>query len=148
MNKLKKLRKFFEIYKLDGYLVPKNDEFFGEYVEQRDDRLNYISSFSGSAGYAIILKKNSYLFVDGRYTVQAKKESFISFVMNRMYRGDWVESIASRFIDELPAKNIKKEEIKEQNNEDFFFNQDIDYNEGVRSPGWARLQKKKLKRIK
>ena len=79
---------------------------------------------------------------------RAKKESFISFVMNRMYRGDWVESLASRFIDELPAKNIKKEEIKEQNNEDFFFNQDIDYNKGVRSPGWARLQKKKLKRIK
>ena len=79
---------------------------------------------------------------------RAKKESFISFVMNRMYRGDWVESLASRFIDELPAKNIKKEEIKEQNNEDFFFNQDIDYNEGIRSPGWARLQKKKLKRIK
>ena len=45
---------------------------------------------------------------------RAKKESFISFVMNRMYRGDWVESLASRFIDELPEKNIKKEEIKEQ----------------------------------
>jgi len=79
---------------------------------------------------------------------RAKKESFISFVMSRMYRGEWIESLASRFIDELPEKNIKKEEIKEQNNEDFFFNQDIDYNEGVRSPGWARLQKKKLKRIK
>jgi len=79
---------------------------------------------------------------------RAKKESFISFVMNRMYRGDWVESLASRFIDELPEENIKKEEVKEQNNEDFFFNQDIDYNEGIRSPGWARLQKRKLKRIK
>jgi len=79
---------------------------------------------------------------------RAKKESFISFVMNRMYRGDWVESLASRFIDELPKENIKKEEINEQNSEDFFFNQDVDYNEGIRSPGWARLQKKKLKRIK
>ena len=79
---------------------------------------------------------------------RAKKESFISFVMNRMYRGDWVESLASRFIDELPEENIKKEEIKEQNSEDFFFNQDIDYEEGIRSPGWARLQKKRLKRIK
>ncbi len=79
---------------------------------------------------------------------RAKKESFISFVMNRMYRGDWVESLASRFIDELPEKNIKKEEIKEQNKDDFFFNQDIDYNEGVRSPGWTRLQKKRIKRIK
>ena len=79
---------------------------------------------------------------------RAKKESFISFVMSRFYRGDWVESLASRFIDELPEENIKKEEIKEQNHEDFFFNQDFDYNEGIRSPGWARLQSKKLKRIK
>jgi len=79
---------------------------------------------------------------------RAKKESFISFVMSRMYRGDWVDSLASRFIDELPEENIEKKEIKEQNNEDFFFNQDIDYNEGIRSPGWARLQKKRLKRIK
>ena len=45
---------------------------------------------------------------------RAKKESFISFVMNRMYRGDWVDSLASRFIGELPEKNIKKEEITEQ----------------------------------
>ena len=79
---------------------------------------------------------------------RAKKESFISFVMSRFYRGDWVESLASRFIDELPEENIKKEEIKEQNHEDFFFNQDLDYSEGIRSPGWARLQSKKLKRIK
>jgi len=79
---------------------------------------------------------------------RAKKESFISFVMSRMYRGDWVDSLASRFIDELPEENIEKEEVKEQSNEDFFFNQDVDYNEGIRSPGWARLQKRKLKRIK
>ena len=79
---------------------------------------------------------------------RAKKESFISFVMSRMYRGDWVDSLASRFIEELPEENIEKQEVKEQNNEDFFFNQDIDYTEGIRSPGWARLQKRKLKRIK
>ena len=80
---------------------------------------------------------------------RAKNESFISFVMNRMYRGDWVDSLASRFIEELPKENIEKVELKEQNNnEDFFFNQDIDYNEGIRSPGWARLQRRKLKKIK
>ena len=79
---------------------------------------------------------------------RAKKESFISFVMNRMYRGDWVDSLASRFIEELPKENIEKEELKEQNNEDFFFNQDIEYDQELRSPGWARLQKRKLKRIK
>jgi len=79
---------------------------------------------------------------------RAKKESFISFVMSRMYRGDWVDSLASRFIEELPEKNIEKEEVKEQEVDDFFFNQDIDYNEGIRSPGWARLQKSKLKKLK
>ena len=68
--------------------------------------------------------------------------------MNRMYRGDWVQSLASRFVEELPEKNIKKEELKEQNNDDSFFNQDVNYDEGIKSPGWARLQKKKLKRIK
>jgi DNA helicase-2/ATP-dependent DNA helicase PcrA len=78
---------------------------------------------------------------------RAKQESYISFVMSRMYRGDWVDSLASRFIDELPDKNIKREEVKDQNSDDFFFDQDIDYNEGIKSPGYARL-KKKLKRIK
>ena len=78
---------------------------------------------------------------------RAKKESFISFVMSRMYRGDWVDSLPSRFVDELPEENIKKNEVKDQNDEAFFFNQDVEYNEGIRSPGYARLQKK-LKKIK
>ena len=82
MNKLKKLRKIFKIYKLDGYIIPKNDEFFGEYVDERYDRLKYISSFSGSAGYAIILRSNSYLFVDGRYTLQAKIINNKFFILN------------------------------------------------------------------
>jgi len=86
MNKLKKLRNFFKIYKLDGYIVPKNDEFFGEYVDERSDRLNYISSFSGSAGYALILKKKSYLFVDGRYTLQAKKQSDKNFKIVEIHK--------------------------------------------------------------
>jgi len=86
MNKLKKLRKIFKIFKLDGYIVPKNDEFFGEYVDEGHDRLKYISSFSGSAGYAIILRNNSYLFVDGRYTLQAKKESGKNFKIIEIHK--------------------------------------------------------------
>ena len=78
---------------------------------------------------------------------RAKKEAFISFAMGRMYQGDWVDSIQSRFIDELPKKNIKKETFQQQYKDDFEFNQDIDYENGIKSPGWARLQKK-LKRIK
>lgn len=79
MDKIKKLKKILTKYNLDGYIIPKNDKFFGEYVSQGDDRLNYISSFSGSAGYAVILKKGSFLFVDGRYTLQAKRECSKNF---------------------------------------------------------------------
>ena len=79
MNKVKKLKKFLRIYKLDGYLVPKNDEYFNEYVSQSKDRLKFISNFSGSAGFAIILKNENYLFVDGRYTIQARIQSGRNF---------------------------------------------------------------------
>ena len=79
MSKLTKLRKFLKIYKLDGYLVPKNDEYFNEYVNKSKDRLKFISNFSGSAGFAIILKNKNYLFVDGRYTIQARNQSGKNF---------------------------------------------------------------------
>ena len=79
MKKLIKLRKFLKIYKLDGYLVPKNDEYFNEYVNQSSDRLKFISNFSGSAGFAIILKNKNYLFVDGRYTIQARIQAGKNF---------------------------------------------------------------------
>ncbi len=72
---IKKLKKLFNNYGVDGYIVPKNDEFFGEYVPETKDNLKFISSFSGSYGLALILKKNNYLFVDGRYTLQAKIQS-------------------------------------------------------------------------
>ena len=71
MEKIIKLRKFFKNYNLDGYIIPKNNNFFGEYVAQSEDNLKYISNFTGSAGFAVILKNKSYLFVDGRYTIQA-----------------------------------------------------------------------------
>ncbi len=72
---MKKLIDLINYYKLDGYLIPKNDEFFNEYINRSNDRLRYISNFSGSAGFAIILKNKNYLFVDGRYTSQAKIQS-------------------------------------------------------------------------
>ena len=84
MNKIIKLRKYIKIYKLDGYIVPKNDEYFNEYVSQSNERLKFISNFSGSAGFAIILKNKNYLFVDGRYTIQAKIQSGRNFTINTM----------------------------------------------------------------
>ena len=74
MEKIEKLKKILIREKLDGYLIPKNDEFFGEYIPEYNDRLNFISDFNGSYGFALILRNKNYLFVDGRYTLQAKNQ--------------------------------------------------------------------------
>ena len=76
---------------------------------------------------------------------RAKKEAFISFSMNRFYQGDWIDSMASRFIEELPEKFIEKNNFDIQNDNqdvDFEFNQDFEIEEGTRSPGWLRYQKR------
>ena len=74
---------------------------------------------------------------------RAKKQAMISFAMNRFYQGDWIDSLASRFIDELPHDNIKKNNYFEEDmQEDFEFNQDIDFESEIKSPGWIRYQKK------
>ena len=76
-NKIKILKGKFKKFEIDGYIVPKNDEYFSEYA--KNDRLKNISNFSGSAGIAVILKKQNYLFIDGRYTLQAQQESYKNF---------------------------------------------------------------------
>jgi len=74
---------------------------------------------------------------------RAKKIAKISFSMNRFYQGDWMDSMASRFVDELPEEYIKKNNsFVDESNQDFDFNQDIDFEDEVRSPGWIRYQKK------
>ena len=75
MEKINKLKKLINLFNLDGYIVPKNDEFFNEYIPENKDKLRFISNFSGSYGFALILKNKNYLFVDGRYTLQAKIQS-------------------------------------------------------------------------
>jgi len=72
-NYIKILRNKFKKHNIDGYIVPKNDDYFTEY--SKINRLKIISNFSGSAGLAIILKNKNYLFTDGRYTIQSQLES-------------------------------------------------------------------------
>jgi len=74
---------------------------------------------------------------------RAKKLVNISFSMNRFYQGDWIDSIASRFIDELPNEHLEKNNffVEDQNN-DFEFNQDIEFKSEIKSPGWIRYQKR------
>jgi len=83
-KRIKLLRSKFIQYKIDGYVIPKNDQFFSEYAAE--DRLKIISNFSGSAGLAIVLKKKSYLFVDGRYTIQAQQQSGKKFKIIEIHK--------------------------------------------------------------
>ena len=76
---------------------------------------------------------------------RAKKNAIISFSMNRFYQGDWIDSMASRFIDELPEKYIEKNSFFDESKdeiEEFEFNQDFENEDSVRSPGWIRYQKR------
>ena len=77
---------------------------------------------------------------------RAKRNAIISFSMNRFYQGDWIDSMASRFIDELPENNLEKNSYFDDNNDtfdEFEFNQDIELDDDPkRSPGWIRYQKR------
>ncbi len=75
---------------------------------------------------------------------RAKRKAYISFSMNRFYQGDWIDSMASRFIEELPEKFLEKNSFFDENKEedDFEFNQDFDTDNDLRSPGWIRYQKR------
>jgi DNA helicase-2/ATP-dependent DNA helicase PcrA len=74
---------------------------------------------------------------------RAKKIAKISFSMNRFYQGDWIDSMASRFIEELPSENIEKNNLfVEDEVEDFEFNQDAEFENEIKSPGWLRYKKK------
>ena len=128
---LQKLKDQFKKYNIDGYVIPKNDEFFSEYSNK--DRLNLISNFTGSAGYAIILKKINYLFVDGRYTIQAKIQSGKNFKIvdyTKLYNVNLFKNlnlgIDPTLITSLQIKNffLKNNKIKliEKNLVDNIFN--------------------------
>jgi len=59
---------------LDALVVPRADEYLGEYIPERNERLRWISGFTGSAGVAVVLRERAAIFVDGRYTVQARRQ--------------------------------------------------------------------------
>ncbi|MGL4937013.1 aminopeptidase P family protein [Shewanella sp.] len=59
---------------LDAFIIPRADEYLGEYVPTHNERLHWATNFTGSAGLAIILKDKAAIFTDGRYTVQVRQQ--------------------------------------------------------------------------
>ena len=119
-KRISQLRHKFKEFGIDGYIIPKNDEFFSEYASK--DRLRTISNFTGSAGFAVILKNKNYLFVDGRYTLQAKLECGKQFkitkyekILNcRLFKGLILAVDPKLFTSHLLLNSFKKyNQIKE-----------------------------------
>ena len=77
---------------------------------------------------------------------RAKKEAYLSFAMKRAYHGDWMDTLPSRFINEIPDESVEKNDISLTVTEEFEFNQDnsIEFEESFRSPGWDRYKKNKI----
>lgn len=73
-QRLKAVRALMSDAGLDAFIVPRADEYLGEYIPERNERLKWITGFNGSAGVAIILADKAAIFVDGRYTVQVRQE--------------------------------------------------------------------------
>ena len=74
MNHLQQIQKWMKINNIDLFIINRTDEFLNEYIAPYAERLKWVSNFSGSSGKAIILKNSAIIFVDGRYTFQAKDE--------------------------------------------------------------------------
>ena len=85
---------------LDGFLVPRADEHQGEYVPRRAERLAWLTAFTGSAGVAVVLTKRAAIFVDGRYTLQVRKQTDTSLFEPRDLVAEgpaaWIEANAAK----------------------------------------------------
>ena len=79
---INKIKNLINLNNLDGYVVPKNDEFFTEY--SKTNKLQIVANFTGSAGFILILKNSNHLFVDGRYIIQAKQQSGKKFIIHEI----------------------------------------------------------------
>ncbi|EMN7257720.1 aminopeptidase P family protein [Vibrio vulnificus] len=68
------IRTWLQQHNIDALLVPHEDEYLGEYVPDHNERLHWLTGFTGSAGAAVITQEKAAMFVDGRYTVQVTKQ--------------------------------------------------------------------------
>ncbi|MEZ8392014.1 aminopeptidase P family protein [Vibrio splendidus] len=68
------VRTWLETNNLDAVIIPHEDEYLGEYVPAHNERLHWLTGFTGSAGAAVITRETAAIFVDGRYTVQVRKQ--------------------------------------------------------------------------
>ncbi len=99
-ERLALLRKKLKERKIDAFLVPHNDIYFNEITAPFHNRLEWITGFTGSAGFAIIFKDSAIIFTDGRYSIQIRQEVNKSFFR--------IEDISKNPPFSWLKKNVKK----------------------------------------
>jgi Xaa-Pro aminopeptidase len=94
-HSLSLLRKQFTAWGVDAVYIPHEDSYLNEYLPDKDEVLAWVSGFTGSAGLAIVTAKQAGLFVDSRYTIQAKQQidpkSWASFLINDKRTEEWAK---------------------------------------------------------
>ncbi|MDD7971166.1 aminopeptidase P family protein [Roseinatronobacter alkalisoli] len=100
--RLRALRHALQGHGVDGFIIPRADAHQGEYVASCDERLAWLTGFTGSAGFCIVLPDRAGLFVDGRYRVQAKLQCAPDFTPV-----NWPETKPADWLcDTLPAGGV------------------------------------------
>ena len=89
MFSVKKIQQWMKENNVDIFLINRTDEFLSEYIAPYAERLKWVTNFSGSAGRAIIESDKAYVFIDGRYTSQAKKEVDVNFFEIKHLQDYW-----------------------------------------------------------
>ncbi|PJK31071.1 aminopeptidase P family protein [Minwuia thermotolerans] len=93
-QRIGRLRAELAAQQINGFIVPRNDEHFGEWVPASAERLAWLTGFTGSAGFAIVLDDRAAVFVDGRYTLQVRDQVDLDLFEPRHITeepaGDWL----------------------------------------------------------
>ncbi|QIG51923.1 aminopeptidase P family protein [Nordella sp. HKS 07] len=96
-ERVTRLREELQRRQLDGFIIPRQDEFQGEYVAPYAERLRWLTGFAGSWGLAILMSDRAAIFVDGRYTIQVRQQVDTAIFTPR------------HLVEEPPAEWLEKE---------------------------------------
>jgi len=98
-QRLAKLRQLLNNQRLTAYVLPRTDEHQSEYITERDERVQWISGFSGSSGLGLVSQKEALLWTDSRYFIQAQKELYQGWQLKKMLPGGqkWFEYVLANY---------------------------------------------------
>ena len=112
-SRIAQLQNYLRNINVKHIIINRTDEFLGEYIAPYAERLNWLTNFSGSAGRAIISQESAKLFVDGRYTVQAKEQINKNEISIDHLENFWVVLKALYKTNGLLAVDTRLHSIKE-----------------------------------